>query len=346
MKLKDHPAIKRLAKELGLSRVFDAEKGIREYCVQRVEKIKKDFKEITGLDNFLEFVSRGLGLKFEEVHDDFELKEISEKYLRKGELLFKDLHSELDDETDALLFALGNIKLWEPKFVAVIDCRGYKASRAYFSKWHEIAHVLTTPPQYALPLRRTPSKKKEPEEQIADRVAGDLAFYSPLFLPEILARVGSKGMLTFEIVDDLRRTVCPAASKEATIRGAVSRAPFPHLLVIADYGLKRDEQRLLNSPQAGLFPQASAIFEEKLRAVEVIRNTAAQSAGLWIYPNMEVPPKSVITAAYEDTSSSLPHSGLENLDWWKHSRGKLETMPICVEARRIGSKVFAFIGKN
>ena len=30
------------------------------------------------------------------------------------------------------------------RFVAVIDCRGSKLARRFFTRWHEIAHRLTT----------------------------------------------------------------------------------------------------------------------------------------------------------------------------------------------------------
>jgi hypothetical protein len=346
MKLKDHPSIQKLAKELKLGRFADSEKAIREFCVQRIEEIIKPFGQISDLNRFLEIVSSGLRLKFEEVNDNFDLQKVSEEYFRRGELFFKNLHRELDNETDAILIRLNNVQPWEPKYIAVIDCRGSKAWRAYFSKWHEVGHVLILTPQMSFKFRRTPVERKEPEEHLVDRVAGDLAFYSPLFLPELLARVKSKGKLTFEVIDELRATVCPGASREATIRGSVSRTPFPQLLVIADYGLKKDEQRIVNSLQMGLFPETKNQFESKLRAVEVIGNEAASKAGLRIHANMEVPHDSIIAELYnEETFSRQSCYRTENLSWWKHSRGQLDEIPIWVEAIKVGKRVFALISQ-
>ncbi len=344
MKLKDTPAVKDMAKKLGLARGSNAEQAIREYCVRKVEKIIDPLGRPNDLNQLLAIVASSLRLKFEEVNADDDLWEISQKYLGRGEIIFGDLHHQLDDETDAIVISLTHTQSWEPKYVAVIDCRGHKAWKAYFSKWHEVGHVLAQPAQLSLKFRKTPSKKKEPEEQIVDRVAGDLAFYSPLFLPELLARVQKDKRLTFAVVEELRTTICSAASREATIRGAVSRTPFPQLFVVADYGFKKDEQRIINTTQMDLFPDNKIPFLPKLRAVEVIGNASAQKTGLGIHPNMEVPEESIVAEAYHDPNSTHQiYSATENLNWWKHSRGELETMPIYVEATKVGNRVFALI---
>jgi len=342
MKLKDEPAIKKLAKDLKLGKVRNAEEAIREFCVQQIETLIKTFGEIKDLSTFLEIVSSSLGIRFEEVNNDSDIQRISESYV-VNEPIFADLYRQLDSQTDAILIRLSNRGKWQPKYIAIIDCRN-KRWRAFFSKWHEVAHVLTTPAQTSFQFRRTPALKKDPEEIIVDRIAGDLAFYSPLFLPELLARVKSEKRVTFEIIEDLRQTICPEASKEATIRASVSRSPFPQLLIIAEYGLKKDEERRLSSSQIDLFPRETTLFEPKLRAVMVTANKAALTAGLWIYQNMEVPQESVIFEALGDWSSTpATYIKIENLNWWSHSRGRLDDMDILVEAKKIGDRVFALV---
>ncbi|MBN1227774.1 MAG: hypothetical protein JXA79_12335 [Deltaproteobacteria bacterium] len=347
MKLKDTPTLRILAKELGVGRFRDAEKAIREFCVKEVERIIEPFGKIYDLNKFLEIVSSSLGIKYEEVNADHEIQKISKKYLAKREIIFAALDRHLDSETDAVLFRLINAEPWETKYVAVIDCRGHKKRKAYFSKWHEVGHVLIMSPQESFQFRRTLTHKRDPKEQIVDKIAGDLAFYSPLFLPELLARIKGKDGMTFEVVEELREAVCPEASREATIRGAVPRNPLPQLFVIADYGMKKNEQKIMSSQQLRLFPDEEIKFEPKLRAVQVIVNNAASKAGLRIHANMEVPQESVITKAYEETSlTKKVYSNLENLNWWKHSRGQLDDMAIWVEAKKSGNRVFALISQR
>ena len=347
MKIKDSPVIIQKAKELGLRRSVDAEKAIRKYCVKRVENIIKSFGEVKDLNQLLEVVSSSLKMKFEEVNSDYSLQEISKKFLANGELFFKNLPRELDDKTDGVLVRLNNVKPWEPMFVAVIDCRGYKAWRAYFSKWHEVGHVLTmTTSQISFQFRRTPTLKKTPEEQIVDRVAGGLAFYPRLFLPALKAAVGETKRITFEVVEQLRMTICVGASREATLRGSIIQALLPQLLVIADYGFKKEEENVLNSPQIRLFHGRKTRFKPKLRAIEVIGNDAASKTCLRIHRNMEVPQNSIIAEAYEDMfGTGQVYCRLENLSWWKHSRGQLDDIPIWVETKKFGDRVFALISQ-
>jgi hypothetical protein len=347
MKLKDSPVLIQMARDLGFRRYSDAERAIRNYCQKKVHGIIESFGEIKDLNQLLNVVSSSLRMKFEEVHDDSEITEIAERYIAKGELFFTSLHRELDDKTDGMLVRLNNAKPWEPMFVAIIDCRGYKAWRAYFSKWHEIGHVLTLKPsQMTFQFRRIPVKKKAPGEQIVDRIAGDLAFYRPLFLPYLKEAVGETKRLTFDVVEKLRSTVCIGASREATLRGAVKQALLPQLLIIAGLGLKKSEEQILNSPQMGLFKEKSHKFEPKLRALEIIGNEKASDIGLRIHQNMQVPSNSVICEAFEslDKSGGII-SGYEDLSWWEHSKGRLKNMPIWVEARESGDKVLALISQ-
>jgi len=344
MNLKDEPVIKQIAKELGLGRYRNAEEAIREYCIKKVIELLKSFEHVDDLSKFLEIVSSGLGVKFEHIEDDTELEVLIKKYTSKGELAFVDLPNQLDDKTDAVLIRLSKQQQW--KYVAIIDCRGSKKYKAYFSKWHEIAHVLTMSPQAVFQFRRTPTIKKDPEEQMVDRVAGDLAFYSPLFMPELLTRVKIDKRLSFDNIEVLRKKICPDSSREATIRAAVYRSPFPQVLIIARYALKKQDERLISSDQTNLFQTDHDVLSSlKLRAVEVTGNNDAKKVGLCIHRNMEVPLESIITKVFDTAPPNASAIQTENLSWWKHSRGQLEYMPILVEAMKIGQRVFALIKK-
>jgi hypothetical protein len=344
MKLRDSPVVARMARDIGLRAGADPEKAIRQHCVQKVQRMLKRLPDVNDLDGLLTAVSSALRLRFEDVHEDSDIDGISQKYLAQGELIFATLKKELDNLTDGILFKLNNLLAGEPKLVAVIDCRGAKAWRAYFSKWHETAHVLTMPPERLQGMKRTPSVKKAPEEQIVDRVAGDLAFYSPIFGEALREELGGTRRVTFEAAESVRSRLCPSASRESTLRAAVREAPFPTLLLIVDYGLKRaEEDQLADALRMGLPLGTTLRTERKIRAVEVISGKASIDRGFRIFTNMEIPERSVIRTVFEEFGPSSSDSALEDLSWWKHSRGFLPSMPIFVEAMKVGNRVFGLI---
>ena len=141
-KIAEDPKIWLLARELGIKKKSNPDETIREYCFIKVENILQDFivqgrGSVNSLDKLLELTAAKLDLKFEEVHFDEDLQGIKNRYVSNGELAFLDFIDDFDDDTDAVLVQLRNTQRWEPKFVAIIDCRGLKSLRAYFSKWHE-----------------------------------------------------------------------------------------------------------------------------------------------------------------------------------------------------------------
>jgi hypothetical protein len=301
MRLSDKPEIRKLAKQLGLTIGGDAVHSIRQFCAEKVKEIASQFGPVSDLNQFLELVASSLGIGFREVHSDEELQRVREHYLSKGELVFHDLHKELD----------------------------------------EVAHVLSAPPQTVFKFHRTLTKKRDPVEQIVDRIAGDYAFYPTIFRPALRSLIRTSGRLTFEAIENLRTTVCPGASKEATVRGAISQCPNPELFLIADYALKKAEEKSLMAGPL-LFEPATEI-EPKLRAVEVTSNDAASKIGLWIHKNMKVPGRSIITSVFEALSQDEAASASEDLGWWRHSKGQLKDMPITVDAVKTGQRVYALI---
>ncbi len=76
------------------------------------------------------------------------------------------------------------------RYLTIIDARGSRAARAYFTAWHEVAHLLLCPPKQMIleGFRRTPTdplKRKDPLESAVDHIAGLLAFWEPLFKPAL-----------------------------------------------------------------------------------------------------------------------------------------------------------------
>ena len=89
------------------------------------------------------FSSAPLALRFrarrliEEVNDDEDLFAVRDVFVAHRELMFAELPKLLDPSTDAVLIRLTRLtRAGSWKYMAIIDCRGPKKARAYFSKWH------------------------------------------------------------------------------------------------------------------------------------------------------------------------------------------------------------------
>ena len=236
---------------------------------------------------------------------------------RWGELVFAHARHALDNWTFAELFERRNPPDAPDHYVAFIDCRGdEKRARSFFTRWHEVAHLLVLTPRLAPPFNRD-SKERCPIERLMDLIAGEIGFYQPVFRPEFEQCVARHGALSYRAIEDLRDAYCPAASFHATAIAAVRAYDRPALLVEARPALKAHEQRALDAGKTfpgGEQPRA------RLRAVSVFANDAAKAANLRIDWNMEVPEGSIIARAIEKGDESVV-CGRENLGDWLHSDG-------------------------
>ncbi|MGH7593383.1 MAG: hypothetical protein ACRELE_05975 [Gemmatimonadales bacterium] len=231
-----------------------------------------------------------------------------------------------------------------PRYLAIVDARSERAARAYFTAWHEIAHLILHPAQLAFTgFRRTPTLaevKKDPIESVVDHVAGHLAFYEPLFRPLLDAAVDDHG-ITFRALEAARASVDPTPSIFASAMACLHLHDRPILLVKAELALKKSEERFRSSGQQTFdFAEHTT---EKLRAVTVVPNAGAYEAGIEIRPNMRIPRKSVLYQAFESlTETDL--TAHEDQAWWEDSAsGSLPPLAISVHAARRGKYVYGMI---
>lgn len=235
----------------------------------------------------------------------------------------------------AITFKRQARQLFDRRFVSVIDCRGEKGARRYFSKWHEIAHLITLTSQQRLKFCRShaPSETKDPEEAVMDVIAGELGFFDDLM------RSNLKSPLSFSTISELRKDLCPEASSQASLIGIVRAWPSPCLLIEAALALKKRDAELLERKAMGSY---EPLVAPALRAVHVTPNHAARQAGLFIPWNMRVPEKSVIARVIKE--DLLEAEAAEDLSWWSTSDGKrLANQAIFVGARRVGLYAQALI---
>jgi hypothetical protein len=302
------------------------------YCRQRVDAWVKEF-EPASLDDLLKTVAAKVGLLVEYVETVDELMHVVASYVQSGEGGFVRVPRELDDRTFALVLRLRHPRNGSTH-VAVVDCRGPKGARRWFSIWHEIAHLLVQP-QLVFDFRRTRIDEKDSVEQAMDAIAGEFAFYDSLCRFEL----PNGGQPTLAGLEQHRRQTAPQASIQSAYATTVARLQTPALLVVAERALKAEERRALRS--GSLFPDEFPI--PKLRAVSVMGSKSAPGAGLFIPPNIRVPERSVIARVYDGTFAEEHVPCEENLSWWE-SRGKnLAETRVSIEAAKFGARVLALV---
>ncbi len=323
-RLNKSPKIWTLARDLGL-KGNDPTSAIRDFCEKRIAAIVREFSGCDSLSQLTDMVRGRLETTFEVIRSDEDLQDVRGRYVAKGEVGFANLKNELSGEVFGITFQRRKRDSWEPRFVSVIDCRGEKASREYFTKWHELAHLICLTDQLRLAFRRTHSDRdsKDPEESMMDIVAGHLGFLPSLVRPHI------DGKICFDKIDSLKARLCPEASRESALTGFVQAWPTPVILIKAELALRKDEIRQANQMGFGFASRPVPA----LRAVTVIENGEARRTSFRIHPRMRVPERSILHSVFEGGSKSAESD--ENLGWWESSDGtRLPSTPIHVKARR------------
>jgi hypothetical protein len=334
------PSLKRsfkihaLAGDLGIKSSGDPVRGILKLCDKHVRRFLRDFPDCETLTEVLAIVASRLGTKFEEIYSNDKLEEVKACYLRQGEKCFATLYEELSERVFGITFRRTCKKPWEPPFVSIIDCRGDKRLRSYYTKWHELGHLLILTDQMRLTFRRTHFEldEKDPEESLVDVIAGAFGF-----LPEMVKPL-AKGHPSFEKIEEIRMKLCPEASQQASVIGIVKAWPTPCILLHAQMALKRGESRGV--------AQGSFEFREEpkavLRAVQVSPNDPARASELMIFPNMRVPEHSIIYRLFSEGPTEA--EAKENLSWWESSDGtQLKHLEVSVKARKTRDGVQALI---
>lgn len=343
-KLSHEPDVVRMAEGLRLDWQKDAVGEIIRHCHKKIAGWLKG-NVIGNLVELEALVCQNLRLVFEEVRSDEDLGRVVREYVSLGEPVFATLGGQLSEDTYAVLIERRMVDGSSPdRYVAVIDCRGTKGARRFFSRWHEIAHLLTLTRQLELPFHRS-GKNRPPLERLMDTIAGDIGFYDPIFRPALEAEVRSQKKLSFEGVNRLRESVCPTASFQATLIAGVSRTTVPAIYLEAGVAYKKNEKAEIESRQLDLIPRDRPT--PQLRAVVVVPNNAATNMGLVLHRNMLVPEESVISTHFAKTcglETSDIEQAAEDLAIWTHSDGSV----VCrertiIEVCRIGDRVISLI---
>lgn len=346
MKLDRDPAIIRMAYELKVDLAEGAVRGIIRFCRDKIRSwIRETGNGPVNADGIEGIVRRKLGLVVEEVWTDSDLDALIAKYVRLGEPVFATLRVELDALTFAALLERHSGSTPADRYVAVVDCRGQKGHRRFFSKWHEIAHLLTMTRQIELPFFRCRSDESA-TERLMDAIAGELGFPDEVIKPKLEEERQETGRLTFAGVERVRQATCPEASFQSMLNACVVRWPNPILLVEAGMGVKKAERDAIESAQLAFVQRAAP--EPVLRVLVAIANEAARRSRFRVDKNMAVPGESVVHRIFAGVEPSTPSSGefeaIEDLALWRHSDGaSVGSGPVRIHAKHVGPRVVALL---
>jgi hypothetical protein len=345
MNLNQQSDIVRLANTLGICGHPQPADAIVSYCFKKVQSWIDEIGGVDSLAQLEKLVCNKLRLRLEYLERDEDEARVLQTYLAKEEPVIKGVLDQLDDATFGAVFERRN---YGPKdrdrYVAVIDCRGAKRHRRFFTKWHEIAHILTLKHQLELVLLRD-TKVKKPEEQMMDLIAGKIGFYPAVFQRAFQAELEAYGRFDFGLIQRVRDNVCPEASYESTLHACHAAYGRPCLLVRVGYGLSKAEQDAMGDRQTSFLTEGLPM--PQLRALSACGNEAARVAGLRLHRNMRVPVGSHLHRAFHERltdTDGVPAVRLENLSVWEHSDGRhLAAREVIVHTRALGDGLQALL---
>lgn len=336
-KLKQSQPIHNLAHALGIRLSANPVDEILKLCDEKIEKIMAQMPNCNSFDEMLEWVANKVGTIFEIIGGDDDLLKIKRKYLQKQEYGFLNLEVLFLDENDlGVTIKLMNYEEWEPQFVSVIDSRGNKTARAYFTKWHEIAHILTMPENaQTFSFSHASASSGEPVERLMDLVAGRFGFHSAIAHQHISEEI------SFESIESLRQKICPQSSFQAAMINLTKFWTTPCILVGAKPALKKGEEAKLIQGSFFFYDEP----QPELRAVHVtLSDISREYKDFNIFKNMRIPTDSIISKIYSNGDKFS--QAFENLSWWESQGKHLPDYPIKVQAKRFGDLVNALITIN
>jgi hypothetical protein len=342
-KTRPAPEVSDLADELGLGRPADPVDAILGFCRRKIDGWVGEARGVTTVAQLEALVTRKLQMAFEEVRADEDFDRLKAVYARgRKELAFAALRVSFNDDKNPAYGVLIECKKAPPdatdRFVAVIDCRGGKLARRFFTRWHEIAHRLTTHARHGEPAFRS---EHDPIERLMDEIAGHVGFYGPLFEPVFAQAHGGRDLLRFETVQAVIDGGFVDASFQATLNACTRRLPTPVIYLEAAIGHKKAVRKLIEDTSPRLFEEDEPPAGE-LRAVKVVTNDAARREDFAIHQNMRVPEGSIVHRLFGE-ESARDGEGREDLGLWESDGRPLGGRAVAVEARRVPDRVIAVV---
>jgi len=317
-----------LARNLHIPESGDSLRELSEHAIASVQKMLAEWNGIDTIEDLRFLVADKLSVKLEFLRTDADVDRIAGEYrhflTRWRHLLHADF---LHGTTEGLLIDNPAPQKGGRRYLAIIDARGSRSARAYFTAWHELAHLLLCPPQQLMldGFRRTPiadAKLKDPLESAVDQIAGLLAFWSPIFGPALQEEVGAH--LTFAGIERAAANVAPGASLYAAGLAATRLWLKLAVFLTAEMRTKTNGTGLA------------------LRVQTLIPNGRAES-DCAIRKNMRVPPTSIIARAFAEPFGRELAVDENQKEWEVSGQGHLPARAWHVQSVRRGSAVYAIL---
>jgi hypothetical protein len=218
------PEISHLAAKLGVSPA-DNPQGIVDWCLERVTGWVQEAGGVQSSGQLEALICQKLATSVEEIHSEADFDRLGAKFALMGrDLVFAGLKSVFRPSVFGALIRRSNAHVDDSgKYVAVIDCRGAKANRSWFTKWHELAHRLTTHADEPVIVFR---EAQSLIENLVDEVASRIGFYPPLLKKALAEANEGKERLTFALVEKVREFFA-GASFHATLLACVREFSGP-----------------------------------------------------------------------------------------------------------------------
>lgn len=326
--LRHHPKLRQLARNLHIPETGDCLRDLRDHAIATVQQMLKDWHAQT-IDDLRLLIADKLSVKIELLHADEDVDHVSDRYGHVIGHFRRILRAEfLNSDTEGLLIDNPKPGKGGRDYLVIVDARGSRKVRAYFTVWHELAHLLLYPRKQLVlaGFRRTPTndaKQKDPVESAVDHIAGLLAFWEPLFKPA-LEEAATKG-LSFPAIEHACAEVAPDASFYAACLAAIRAWGSPAVFVAAEVCSKSDGT------------------EPSLRLQAVVANERAREIGCELRKHMRVPQGSALWQGFHDLLGRL-HVAVENQSAWEVSgRGSLSPLQWHVQAARRGQFVYGLL---
>jgi len=281
--LSEKPRVKEMARELGLTEGAGCARSVARYALRRVRSLAEE-TSVSTTGALLRLCAEQLDVEIELVASGKEARDVAERYGQHNPLIALQIEEELESEAEGWLARnpLHGRQEGERRFMIVVDARGKGRSRAYFTIWHELAHLLTKPPgetghatQHRSPTKR--QKQADPEERLVDHIASHLAFYQPFFQPALRSAMLARGdVLSLAAIEEATEETFAEETKAslwAAARASLQIVRRPACLVEATPMLKKSRKRRKQKASGDLFGHEP---EKELRLRQCLRNEAAR----------------------------------------------------------------------